>query len=85
MSGIGYRQIGRLLNGQLNLTTAVQQIKFETHRFVRQQYTWFRPDDARIRWFNVSDGDADRAVTDLVTQSIGTSADEFYQASGRRE
>jgi tRNA dimethylallyltransferase len=85
MSGIGYRQIGRFLSDELDLSTAVQQIKFETHRFVRQQYNWFRPDDARIRWFNVSDGDADRTVTDLITRSIGTSADEFYQTSGRRE
>jgi len=85
MSGIGYRQIGRVLSGELDLTTAVQQIKFETHRFARQQNTWFRPGDARIRWFNISDGDADAGVIDLVTQSIGASADEFYQTTGCRE
>ncbi|GAG60694.1 unnamed protein product, partial [marine sediment metagenome] len=37
MSGIGYRQIGMFLNGELTLATAIQQIKFETHRFVRHQ------------------------------------------------
>ncbi len=85
MSGIGYRQIGRFLNDEMNLTTAVQQIKFETHRFVRQQYTWFRPDDARIRWFNVSDGNTGSAVADLVMQSTGVPNGEFYEASRRRE
>ena len=38
MSGIGYKQIGMFLNDELALATAIQQIKFETHRFVRHQY-----------------------------------------------
>jgi tRNA dimethylallyltransferase len=53
MSGIGYRQIGQYLKGDLDLDAARQQIKSETHRFVRQQYTWFRLDDTRIQWFDV--------------------------------
>jgi len=53
MSSIGYRQIGRFLRGELNLATAIQQIKFETHRFVRHQYAWFRPRDERIHWFDL--------------------------------
>ncbi|MFH1169646.1 MAG: tRNA (adenosine(37)-N6)-dimethylallyltransferase MiaA, partial [Chloroflexota bacterium] len=38
MSGIGYRQVGLFLKGEISLAAAVQQTKFETHRFVRQQY-----------------------------------------------
>ena len=53
MSGIGYRQIGLFLRGELTLETAVEQIKFETHRFVRHQYNWFRLKDSRIRWFDI--------------------------------
>ncbi len=53
MSGIGYKQIGMFLSGELTLEDAVQQIKFETHRFVRHQYGWFRLKDNRIRWFDV--------------------------------
>jgi len=55
MSGIGYKQIGRYLQGQLDLPQAVQQIKFETHRFARHQYAWFRPKDERIHWFDIRD------------------------------
>jgi len=40
MSGIGYRQISLYLKGEMTLPAAVQQIKFETHRFVRHQYAW---------------------------------------------
>ncbi|MDO8567816.1 MAG: tRNA (adenosine(37)-N6)-dimethylallyltransferase MiaA [Dehalococcoidales bacterium] len=53
MSSIGYRQIGQVLKGEINLEEAARQIKTETHRFVRHQYAWFRLKDERIRWFDV--------------------------------
>ena len=53
MSGIGYKQIGAFLGGELTLETATQQIKFETHRFSRHQYAWFHLNDSRIKWFNI--------------------------------
>ncbi|MFC1929546.1 tRNA (adenosine(37)-N6)-dimethylallyltransferase MiaA [Chloroflexota bacterium] len=53
MSGIGYRQIGQVLRGELILEDAVQQIKSDTHRFVRHQYAWFQPKDKRIHWFDI--------------------------------
>lgn len=53
MSGIGYKQIGLFLQGKLTLEAATEQIKYETHRFVRQQYNWFRLEDDRIRWFDI--------------------------------
>ena len=52
MSGIGYKQVIMFLKGELTLADAVQQIKFETHRLVRHQYSWFRLKDDRIRWFD---------------------------------
>jgi tRNA dimethylallyltransferase len=53
MSGIGYKQIGQFLKGKMNLEVATQKIKSETHRFVRQQYAWFRLKDERIHWFDI--------------------------------
>ena len=61
MSGIGYRQIGMFLQGKLDLPQAVQQIKYETHRFARHQYAWFHLDDARINWFDVRDDIQEKA------------------------
>ena len=55
MSSLGYRQIALYLNGELDLAEAVQKIKYETHRFARGQYAWFRLRDSRIRWFDISD------------------------------
>lgn len=62
MSGLGYRQIGAYLRGEVDLDTAVQMVKNETHRFARQQYTWFRLSDSRIHWFEACPGIADEVL-----------------------
>ena len=67
MSGIGYRQIGMFLRGELTLAAATQQIKFETHRFVRHQYTWFQLKDDRIHWFDIQ-RKVDSEITALVAK-----------------
>ncbi len=55
LSGFGYRQMVAYLAGRLDLATAVERYKFETHRFARQQLTWFRLDDPTIHWLTVPD------------------------------
>jgi tRNA dimethylallyltransferase len=69
LSGIGYRQIGQFLKGELTLAVTKQQIKSATHRFVRQQYTWFRLMDERIHWFDIQNQDdekIERALTEFL-------------------
>jgi len=51
MSGLGYREIGAYLRGEVSLDEAVANIKRNTRDFVRRQYAWFRLRDERIRWF----------------------------------
>lgn len=63
MSSLGYSQLGAVLRGELTLAEAVQQIKHATHRFVRHQYAWFRPGDARIRWFDLAQCGLDEVAT----------------------
>ena len=69
MSGIGYKQIGMFLKGELTLAVATQRIKFETHRFVRHQHAWFRLKDNRIRWFDIQSR-SESEVTAAITQFI---------------
>jgi len=69
MSGIGYKQLGMYLGGELTLAAAIQHIKFETHRLVRHQYSWFRLKDDRIKWFDIQ-GDVDSHITALVSKFI---------------
>jgi tRNA dimethylallyltransferase len=69
ISGIGYRQIGDFLKGELTLDDAKKQIKSETHRFIRHQYAWFRLKDERIHWFDVprqGDAEIEKALADFV-------------------
>jgi len=63
LSGIGYRQLGLFLRGELDFGAAVQRIKYETHRYARQQYTWFSLEDPSIRWFYVIKNHADVVET----------------------
>lgn len=62
MSGVGYRQIGLYLQGQLTLAQAVEQMRFHTHRLARKQYAWFHPADARIHWLEAPDQPQERAA-----------------------
>jgi len=69
MSGIGYRQIGMYLRGEIDLPQAIEKIKVETHRLVRQQYNWFRLKDERIHWLDIKgdvEAEAERLIGDFV-------------------
>jgi tRNA dimethylallyltransferase len=65
MSGIGYKQIGQFLRGEMTLTEAIDKIKYETHRLARHQYAWFRLSDSRIRWFDVSETEGKASIVAL--------------------
>jgi tRNA dimethylallyltransferase len=70
MSGIGYREIARMLNGETDLADAVAQIKQATHQYAKRQMTWFGR-DARIHWL-----DAARATASDVLE-------RYYDISSR--
>jgi tRNA dimethylallyltransferase len=70
MITLSYKQIGLYLQGKEDLPTAIQQIKFETHRFARHQYAWFHLDDSRIHWFDIKEA-IEPAILDLIESSTG--------------
>jgi tRNA dimethylallyltransferase len=65
MSGIGYKQISLFVKGKLTLADAIQQTKFESHRLVRHQYSWFRLKDVRIGWFDINNDKEARILARL--------------------
>ena len=65
MSGIGYKQLGMFLRGEVSLVAAIQQTKVETHRFARHQYSWFRPKSDKIKWFDIQ-SEVEPEVTTLL-------------------
>lgn len=65
MSGIGYKQIGQFLRGEMTLPQAIDKIKYETHRLARHQYAWFRLSDSRIHWFDTSEAETKTGIATL--------------------
>jgi tRNA dimethylallyltransferase len=72
MSGIGYKQIGQFVRGEMTLPEAIDKMKYETHRLARHQYAWFRLSDSRIHWFDVGEagGAASKRILDEVNGLI---------------
>jgi tRNA dimethylallyltransferase len=65
MSGIGYKQMVQFLQGEMTLPEAVDKIRHETHRLARHQYAWFRLNDSRIHWFDVTDTEGKASIVAL--------------------
>ena len=49
-SSVGYREVAAFVQGSLTLSETAQQVKHATHRLIRRQAAWFKPNDARIAW-----------------------------------
>ncbi|MCS7206359.1 MAG: tRNA (adenosine(37)-N6)-dimethylallyltransferase MiaA [Dehalococcoidia bacterium] len=70
LARLGYRPVMLAVQGRMSLEEAVAQVK-RLHRVVaRRAYTWFRPDDPRIRWLVVSPELAQQAQ-DVVRTFLG--------------
>ena len=69
MSSVGYKEVCQFISGRMDVATAVQRMKFETHRFARHQYAWFRLNDARIHWLDVDD-QAEAGVLKMVGEAL---------------
>ncbi|MBN4064123.1 tRNA (adenosine(37)-N6)-dimethylallyltransferase MiaA [Dehalococcoides mccartyi] len=54
MSGIGYRQMLGHLAGDYDLDEAIRLTAVATNRLIRQQSNWFKQEDSRINWFDMT-------------------------------
>ena len=66
MSGLGYVQFRPYFEEQASLEEVVTEIKRATRRFIRRQYNWFRLNDPRIRWFDVSQTETEEAAIETL-------------------
>jgi tRNA dimethylallyltransferase len=71
MSGIGYKQVGQFLRGELTLEEAVNKIKTETHRLIRHQYAWFRRGDEKIHWYDIK-CQPEEEIERVLSEFLGT-------------
>ena len=68
MTSLGYRECIDFLAGRCDLAAAAERIKFETHRYVRHQTTWFRK-LAGIHWFDL-EATAPAAIVAFATAQL---------------
>jgi tRNA dimethylallyltransferase len=54
MQSIGYQEINKHLDGDLDLKEAIEKIKSETKKYAKRQMTWFKR-NTNIQWIEVSD------------------------------
>lgn len=76
MSGLGYRQIGMYLRGEVDYAEAVRLLKRDTRRLVKSQYSWFRRGNPNIHWFDAMT-DFYEEVADLILGLM--QKEEFYR------
>jgi tRNA dimethylallyltransferase len=57
LSSLGYAQLRGYLEDSASLDECIDQIKHDTHRFIRQQYAWFRAMEKRhpLYWLDLAD------------------------------
>jgi len=53
-SAIGYQQIVKTLQGEIDLDEAVLLMKRFTRKYVRRQANWFKLNDPNIQWFQAA-------------------------------
>jgi tRNA dimethylallyltransferase len=70
MTSLGYRQLVPYIRGEQSLEHAVNQIKKDTHKYVRHQETWLRRNPRLVKIEVSEDGWTDR-LTALVSDFTG--------------
>ncbi len=65
MSSLGYAQFAAAFAGDEMIADAVEAIRHDTRRFVRQQANWFKPDDPSVHWFDLGETGED-AILEFV-------------------
>lgn len=56
LNTVGYKELFDSFEGRCTLGKAIEQIKYDTHRYARKQITWFRRDN-EVRWFHPEEQD----------------------------
>jgi tRNA dimethylallyltransferase len=67
MSSLGYRQVAMFIQGKISGGEAKQRIKWETHSYIRRQYTWFRR-NRNIFWFDINEKEIEKEIEKIISK-----------------
>jgi len=65
IQAIGYKELYDYLDGATDLETAVEQVKRNSRRLAKRQYTWFR-NQMDVTWFDVDVVNFDETVSEVL-------------------
>lgn len=66
LNTVGYKEIFKYLDGEWDLTTAIEKIKKNTRVYSRQQMRWFKKDD-HTYWINLSNINESKAFEQIIS------------------
>ncbi len=69
MQALGYKQVIAYLNGFIDREAMINEIKRETRRFAKRQYTWFKKDQ-RIFWIEAGENTETEILLEKVAAYI---------------
>ena len=69
MSGVGYRQFKPYFDDGMPLAGCIQQLKWDTHAYIRRQETWFRR-QKEVRWFDPDEKESIKEIEILIRQFL---------------
>lgn len=73
LSAIGYAQLNAYLAGEMDLDSAIVEIRKLSRQFVRRQANWFKTDDPEIQWFDVVSS-AEERISAVIERWLSGSA-----------
>lgn len=77
LSAIGYRQLVPVIRGEIRAEEAIERTKFDTHRLVRAQQTWFRRNPRMVR---IDVGESDMHYLDRISALVARHSDGWLHA-----
>lgn len=69
MQALGYKQVMYYLDGFLSKGEMINEIKKETRRYAKRQYTWFKK-DSRIQWINIKEFQDKADILEKISSNI---------------
>ncbi|HET7521946.1 MAG TPA: tRNA (adenosine(37)-N6)-dimethylallyltransferase MiaA [Bacillales bacterium] len=65
VQAIGYKEIYSYFQGECTKEEAIRQLKKNSRRYAKKQYTWFRR-QMEVRWFDMTAGDIDKKISAIM-------------------
>lgn len=66
INGIGYKELYEYFDGDVSLDKAIDNIKRNSRRYAKRQFTFFRNQFDSIKWFDVDYDDFDNTISEVI-------------------